>query len=178
MLDVAASCLLGGVAVPLFETLRNALPRSLFTHLGEPARAIEVPARVGALIRAREEESERLIGWVQLVMAATFAALYVIAPRPLDAGMSMLAPVPLALTGSQTRTSRFSASGSSRVSFAHGGVAMDDPSGRQGMPLCELHGRTAVARLPRLPAGLVARAVDACRHRASVGAHLGVPPPV
>jgi len=84
--------------VPLFETLRKALPRSLFTHLGE-ARAIAVPARVAALIRAREEESERLIGWVQLVMAATFAALYAIAPRPLDAGMSMLAPVPLALTG-------------------------------------------------------------------------------
>jgi hypothetical protein len=39
------------------------------------------------LIRTREEESERLIGWVQLVMAATFAALYVIAPRPLDAGI-------------------------------------------------------------------------------------------
>lgn len=83
----------------LFETLRNALPRSLFTHLGEPAGAIEVPARVATLIRAREEESERLIGWVQLVMAATFAVLYAIAPRPPDAGMSMLAPVPLALTG-------------------------------------------------------------------------------
>ena len=83
----------------LFETLRNVLPRSLFTHLGEPPRAIEVPHRIAELIRAREEESERLIGWVQLVMAATFAALYVIAPRPLDAGMSVLAPVPLALTG-------------------------------------------------------------------------------
>jgi adenylate cyclase len=89
--------------VPLFETLRNVLPRSLFTHLGE-ARAIEVPARIAALIRAREEESERLIGWVQLVMAATFATLYAIAPRPLDAGMSMLAPVPLALTGYATFT--------------------------------------------------------------------------
>lgn len=81
------------------ETLRRLLPRSLFTHLGEPRRAIEVPPRVATLIRAREEESERLIGWVQLVMAATFAALYLIAPRPHDAGMSMLAPVPLALTG-------------------------------------------------------------------------------
>ena len=85
--------------MPLFETLSNALPRSLFTHLGEPATATEVPARVATLVRAREEESERLIGWVQLVMAATFAALYMIAPRPLDAGMSMVAPVPLALAG-------------------------------------------------------------------------------
>jgi hypothetical protein len=81
----------GGEVVTSFETLRNVLPRSLFTHLGEPPRAIEVPHRVAELIRAREEDSERLIGWVQLVMAATFAALYVIAPRPLDAGMSMLA---------------------------------------------------------------------------------------
>lgn len=81
----------------LFERLRNSLPQSLFTHLGEPPRTAEVPRRVAALIRAREEESERLIGWVQLVMVATFATLYAIAPRPLDAGMSMLAPVPLAL---------------------------------------------------------------------------------
>ena len=83
----------------LLEALRNVLPKSLFTHLGEPANAIEMPARIAALIRAREEESERLIGWVQLVLAATFAALYLIAPRPLDAGISMLTPVPLALTG-------------------------------------------------------------------------------
>lgn len=98
----------------LFETLRNVLPRSLFTHLGEPPRAIEVPHRVAELIRAREEESERLIGWVQLVMTATFAALYVIAPRPLDAGMSMLAPVPLALTG-------YAAFTAARLWFAHRG---------------------------------------------------------
>jgi putative tryptophan/tyrosine transport system substrate-binding protein len=104
----------GGEVVTLFETLRNVLPRSLFTHLGEPPRAIEVPHRVAELIRAREEESERLIGWVQLVMTATFAALYVIAPRPLDAGMSMLAPVPLALTG-------YAAFTAARLWFAHRG---------------------------------------------------------
>jgi hypothetical protein len=67
--------------VTLFETLSNVLPRSLFTDLGEPPRASEVPYRVAELIRAREEESERLIDWVQLVMVAIFAALYVIAPR-------------------------------------------------------------------------------------------------
>ncbi len=94
----------GAVVVTLFETLRTMLPRSLFSHLGEPARAIEVPARIATLIRAREEESERLIAWVQLEMAATFATLYAIAPRPLDAGMSMLAPVPLALAGYATFT--------------------------------------------------------------------------
>src|SRR5215467_1149376 len=104
----------GGEVVTLFETLRNVLPRSLFTHLGEPPRAIEVPHRVAELIRAREEDSERLIGWVQLVMAATFATLYVIAPRPLDAGMSMLAPVPLALSG-------YAAFTAARLWFAHRG---------------------------------------------------------
>lgn len=104
----------GGEVVTLFETLRNVLPRSLFTHLGEPPRAIEVPHRIAELIRAREEESERLIGWVQLVMAATFAALYAIAPRPLDAGMSVLAPVPLALTG-------YAAFTAARLWFAHRG---------------------------------------------------------
>ena len=72
--------------VTLFETLSNVLPRRLFTDLCEPPRASEVPYRVAELIRAREEESERLIDWVQLVMVAIFAALYVIAPRSLDPG--------------------------------------------------------------------------------------------
>jgi hypothetical protein len=34
---------------------------------------------------------------------------------------------------SQTRTCRFPASGSSRERFAHDGVAMEDPDGRQGV---------------------------------------------
>src|SRR5262249_1245144 len=74
----------GGEVVTLFETLRNVLPRSLFTHLGEPPRAIEVPHRVAELIRAREEDSVRLIGWVQFVMARNFAVLFSLAPRWLD----------------------------------------------------------------------------------------------
>jgi len=77
-----------GEVVTLFETLRNVSPRSL--SFGEPPRASEVLHRVAEVVRAREGESERLIGWVRLRMVAIFAALYVIAPRPLDAGMSML----------------------------------------------------------------------------------------
>jgi hypothetical protein len=51
--------------VTLFETLGRVLPRSLFTHLGEQTLTLGVPARVATLIRTREEESERVIGWVQ-----------------------------------------------------------------------------------------------------------------
>jgi adenylate cyclase len=58
-----------------------------------------LPDRVKGLIAAREAESERLIGWVQLVLTATFGALYMIAPRPADAQMAMFAPVPFALAG-------------------------------------------------------------------------------
>ena len=83
----------------VLDALRAVLPKSLFTHLGEQPNAVDVPARIATLIRLREEESERLIGWVQLVLAGTFATLYVIAPRPLDAATSMLMPVPLALGG-------------------------------------------------------------------------------
>ncbi|MCB1547827.1 MAG: adenylate/guanylate cyclase domain-containing protein [Hyphomicrobiaceae bacterium] len=54
--------------------------------------------RVRALIEAQELASERLIGWVQLVVVLVFAVLYFIARRPTDAPERMLAePVPLAL---------------------------------------------------------------------------------
>ena len=56
-----------------------------------------LPDRVAKLIRLREEESERLIGWVQLSLVAAMAALFFIAPRPVDAGMPALDPVPIVL---------------------------------------------------------------------------------
>jgi adenylate cyclase len=67
--------------------------------LSTPAGAAELPKRVKDLIRAQEAASERLIGWAQLGLVAIFGALYLVAPRPADAGMAMLAPVPIALTG-------------------------------------------------------------------------------
>ena len=54
-----------------------------------------LPDRISRLIAEREDESERLIGWVQLGLVAIFASLYGLAPRPRDAGMA--APVPIAL---------------------------------------------------------------------------------
>jgi adenylate cyclase len=77
--------------------IRGLLPKTLFTHLGAPVGSMGLPKRVTRVIRAQEEDSERLIGWMQLALAATFAALYLFAPRPLDAQVSMLMPVPLAL---------------------------------------------------------------------------------
>lgn len=56
-----------------------------------------LPERVLNLIRSQETASERLIGWVQLALVATFAGLYVVAPRPTDSLMAMFAPVPIAL---------------------------------------------------------------------------------
>ena len=53
--------------------------------------------RIQLLIRAREEESERLIGWCQLALVLTLAALFFISPRPTDAGMNLIEPVPMAL---------------------------------------------------------------------------------
>lgn len=55
----------------------------------------ELPERVRQTVMRQSSESERLIGWVQLALAATFVTLYLVSPRPGDAGM--LAPVPLAL---------------------------------------------------------------------------------
>lgn len=63
--------------------------------LGSPSD--HLPKRVRDLIAAQELKSERLIGWVQLSLAAVFAVLYAIAPRPSDVSTSMLSPVPLAL---------------------------------------------------------------------------------
>ena len=70
---------------------------AFFRDLARPAPGV-LPARVRSLIAAQEDQSERLIGWVQLVLVSRFAGLYVIAPRPDDAPRgTLLDPVPLAL---------------------------------------------------------------------------------
>lgn len=60
-------------------------------------RTEDLPERIRNRIAAEDAASERLIGWVQLALAATLALLYLIAPKPTDAGMALLAPVPLTL---------------------------------------------------------------------------------
>lgn len=55
-----------------------------------------LPPRVVDAVRARQDASERLIGWVQLVLVLVFGALYIAAPKThMDA--FWMSPVPLAL---------------------------------------------------------------------------------
>lgn len=74
------------------------LRRTLTGRLEPAAPGQRLPQRVQDLIERQEHGSERLIGWAQLAVALTFAALYLVAPRPTDAGMAMYQPVPIALS--------------------------------------------------------------------------------
>ncbi|WP_162409618.1 adenylate/guanylate cyclase domain-containing protein [Acuticoccus sediminis] len=75
----------------------TALGSSLFTHLGlRPSEMRRLPPRIAKLMEQEEERSERAISWVQLTLTVTFAALYSLAPRPVDASM-ISEPVPWAL---------------------------------------------------------------------------------
>ena len=62
----------------------------------EPAeQADPLPGRIRRTIVARQIESERLIGWIQLGVVISFAALYAIAPDTAPA--AAIDPVPIAL---------------------------------------------------------------------------------
>lgn len=56
-----------------------------------------LPERVRTILAEREEQSERLISWVQLALAGTLLTLFWLAPRPADAPMEMNEPVPVAI---------------------------------------------------------------------------------
>ena len=58
---------------------------------------VRLPERAQVLVRARQTQNERLIGWIQLGMIVLFWTLYLIAPRPADGRTAMMAPVPMAL---------------------------------------------------------------------------------
>ena len=70
----------------------NRLRQRLF---GAPTTG-RIPERVAAQIRQEQEESEILIGWVQLGGVGFFAFVYTLAPKTFDADV-MFAPVPWAL---------------------------------------------------------------------------------
>jgi len=59
-------------------------------------RAEALPKRVRRTIVARQIESERLIGWIQLAVVIGFAALYAVAPKSAPQG-TVIDPVPIAL---------------------------------------------------------------------------------
>jgi adenylate cyclase len=56
-----------------------------------------LPDRVAEILRQEDRTSERLIIRVQFVLAAALAILYLVTPRPGDAPMTVLAPVPLVI---------------------------------------------------------------------------------
>jgi adenylate cyclase len=68
-------------------------PRRLFA-----APLQEVPARVRDVISREQDGSEILIGWVQLGVVLTFAALYFLSPKQAGAN-PMIAPEPWVLMG-------------------------------------------------------------------------------
>ncbi len=84
----------------LQSALRAVLPGSLSAHLGRGQGGdARLPPRVERLVQLEEERSERLIGWVQLVIISTFGLLYLLSPRPTDAAAGIIEPVPLAIGG-------------------------------------------------------------------------------
>jgi adenylate cyclase len=73
------------------------MPGGIVAAFRAPESTTHLPARVVQLLHAQDRAAERLIIQVQLSLAAALAVLYVLAPRPADAPMTMLAPVPIAL---------------------------------------------------------------------------------
>ena len=75
-------------------------PRGLIRQLGvkrqQNAVHTQLPERVRGRIREQQDATERLIGWVQLAVVLTFAALYAVAPKPF-AEDQRFQPVPWAL---------------------------------------------------------------------------------
>jgi adenylate cyclase len=74
------------------------MPGGVIAAFRAPEATARLPARVTELLSAQDRAAERLIIYVQLSLAAVLAVLYVLAPRPEDAPMTMLSPVPLALS--------------------------------------------------------------------------------
>lgn len=67
-------------------------------RFSENHRIAALPERVKCVIAAEDRASERQIGFVQLGVGVVLWALYLIAPRPTDAAMTMFSPVPFALS--------------------------------------------------------------------------------
>jgi len=59
-------------------------------------RTEDLPSRIRESIIHQQDQSEILIGWVQLAVVLTFTALYVVAPAPVNAEV-IFDPVPYAL---------------------------------------------------------------------------------
>ncbi|WP_207062763.1 adenylate/guanylate cyclase domain-containing protein [Motiliproteus sp. SC1-56] len=77
------------------------MKRTVATLLNEMAHTTErsalLPARVRAAINRHQEQSERLVAWVQLAVVFTFAMLYALSPKTFPAE-APFAPVPWVLS--------------------------------------------------------------------------------
>ena len=73
------------------------LRRLILPALSVPAERL--PARVRRTIARQEEDSEKLIGWVQLAIVLVFTVLYTVSPKTFDQRAVLFEPVPLALGG-------------------------------------------------------------------------------
>ena len=70
--------------------------RWLRRHLGGTEQRRRLPARVQTSILAQQENSEIVIGWVQLGIVLTFGTLYALAPKAFGDNATFT-PVPFAL---------------------------------------------------------------------------------
>ena len=73
------------------------ITQRLRAYFAAPDAASGLPERVKELVRVQDWQSERLVGVMQLAIGLLLGALYLAAPRPQDAGMQLLAPVPIAV---------------------------------------------------------------------------------
>jgi len=67
----------------------------LLSGLGVGQQAL--PARVTEAIRRQQNDSERLVGWIQLIVVGIFATLYLLAPAPSNPQVE-ISPVPWVLS--------------------------------------------------------------------------------
>jgi adenylate cyclase len=74
------------------------MPRRLILS-GLSIASERLPERVRRAIERQEEDSEKLIGWVQLAIVLVFVILYTVSPKTFDQRAVSFEPVPLALGG-------------------------------------------------------------------------------
>ena len=76
--------------------MTQALSIPWMNRLGRSLRRVELPARIEVRVRAQEEASEILVGWVQLAVVLGFSVVYLVAPKTFSA-TAPFQPVPWVL---------------------------------------------------------------------------------
>ena len=76
--------------------MANALSIPWTSRLARAANKVQLPARIEARVRAQEEASEILVGWVQLAVVVGFSIVYLVAPKTFS-DAAPFQPVPWAL---------------------------------------------------------------------------------